>query len=248
MKQRRLTPEQMDAPEVDAAQLAGALGFLRGLNRLTGGVSAVLRRLQKWSASWPQDRPVTFLDVATGSADIPLAVRRWGLARGLDVRITAIDFHQTTLDLARDLVAGASERDPRVGEGITLVQADALKLMERFAPASFDYVHSSLFLHHLPDIEAMTVLRIMERLSRRGLIWSDLHRSALHREAVSLLVCWAPAIVRHDGRVSVEAGFTRREVVELARKLDLRWARYARPPLWYRFVLAGERPGAWTLP
>ncbi|MFQ5427078.1 MAG: hypothetical protein ACE5EV_08360, partial [Gaiellales bacterium] len=85
----------------------------------------------------------------------------------------------------------------------------------------FDYAHAGMFLHHLPDVEVMTVLRIMHRLSRRGLIVNDLLRGIVGRIGVRLLLLGAPAIVRHDARVSVAAGFTRRDALELARRAGL---------------------------
>lgn len=231
----------MDAPEVDRAALSAALGYLRWVNRRMGGAAALIARLSDWSRTWTPGRPVTLLDIATGSADIPIAVRAWALSRGHDVRITAVDLHDTTLDLAREHVAEASRRDPRLGEGITLERADALKLADRFKPASFDYVHAALFLHHLPDVPALTVLAVMHKLCAHGLVWSDLHRSWFQRAAVSLAASGAGPIVRHDARVSVEAGFTKAEALDMARRVGIERPRYRRPPLWYRFTLTGEK-------
>jgi 2-polyprenyl-3-methyl-5-hydroxy-6-metoxy-1,4-benzoquinol methylase len=243
--QRRLTPELMDDPGVARDELGRSLGYIRWVNRRLGGSAALLKHLARWSRKWPRDRAVTVLDLATGSADIPVAVRRWGLARGFDIRITGVDLHETTLEFAREHVAAESARDARIGEGITLERGDALRLTERFGAGSFDYVHASLFLHHLEDVEALTVLRIMDRVSRVGIVWNDLHRSRLHRALVEVILVGTPRIVRHDARVSVEAGFTQREVEAMARRVGAEYARYHRMPGWYRFTLAGERPGRW---
>jgi len=239
---RRLTAELMDDPAVPHSELAASLSYLRTLNRWLGNRRILFSLLRSWSARWPKDQPITLLDIATGSADIPLAIRAWALARGHDLRITAIDCHESTLAEARTHIEKASRADPRLAEGITLLRADAKDLLDRFGPQSFDYVHTSLFLHHLHEVEALTVLRIMDRLARRGIIWNDLVRSRLHRLLTYPATFLASPIVKHDARVSVEAGFTRREVMEYARRLDLTYARYIAPPLWYRFVFAGERP------
>ena len=77
---------------------------------------------------------------------------------------------------------------------------------------------------------------------------SDLHRSRFHRWAAAIATRGAPDILRHDAIVSVEAGFTKREARDAAARIGIAgWTRYRRPPLWYRFTLAGERPGAWEL-
>lgn len=227
----------MDDPTIPREELAESLRFIRAVNRRLGGTRAVIAHLSRWSRRWPQDRPITFLDVATGSADIPLAVRRWGVERGFDIRVTAIDNHETTLALAREHIAGV--------DGIEIAHADALALAERFNAQSFDYVHAGMFLHHLPDIEVLTALRIMDRLARAGIIWNDLVRSRLGVVAIRFLTLGAPPGVRHDARVSVEAGFTPREAREYARRIDLDYAHMRWSLLTHRFTLAGEKSGAW---
>lgn len=240
----------MDDPQVDASALRAALGYLRWVNRRLGGTGALMRNLRRWSRRWPRagEGVVTLLDVATGSADIPVEARRWALRAGYDLRIVGIDLHEGTLALAREYVAEESKHDPEIAAGIELRRLDARRLVDELGPNSFDYVHAGLFLHHLPDIEALTMLRIMDRLARRGIVWSDLHRSRLHRACAAVFAMGKPAIVRHDAVVSFEAGFTRAEALDMARRVGVApWAHYHRAPLWYRFTLAGERRGAWEL-
>ncbi len=226
----------MDDPGVARDELSRSLAYIRGVNRWLGGARALLALLSRWSVRWPKDRPVTLLDVGTGSADIPVRARSWAEGRGLDLRITGVDLHETTLDLAREHVGGR--------EGITLERCDARRLMDRFEPGSFDYVHAGLFLHHLPFIEVLTVLRIMDRLARVGIVWNDLVRSRLALAAAHLITIGTPEIVKHDARVSVRAGFTRAEVRDFAQRVGIDYARY-RTVLLHRFTLAGEKPGSW---
>lgn len=236
------TPERMDEPGVARDDLDAALGFIRFVNRRLGGARALLSCLRRWSAGWPKGEPITLLDIATGSADIPVAARAWALSRGHDLRITAIDSHDTTLELARrHLDAQPAE----IREGIVLEKHDALRLTDRFAPGSFDYTHAGMFLHHLDDLDAMTALRIMDRLARRGVVWNDLVRSPFARLGVRVLTIGAPSIVRHDARVSVEAGFTRDEAMEMARRVGLASPRCRVMFFSQRFVVSAERPGAW---
>ncbi len=233
----------MDDPDASREELDRSLGFIRAINRRLGGTSAAIRHLARWGSAWTRGEPVSVLDVATGSADIPVAIRRWGLERGLDVRITGVDLHETTLDLAREHVVRESESDPRIADGIELRHADARDLVGIHGALSFDYVHAGMFLHHLPEIEVLTVLRVMERLARRGIIWNDLTRSGVACFGIKLLTLGKPEMVRHDARVSVEAGFTKREVLDIARRLELHtWCRFESSFLTQRFTLAGEKP------
>jgi len=232
-----MVPELMDRPDADRAELAASLAFIRMVNRRLGGTAALLRYLRKQAAAWPRDRPVRLLDVGTGSADIPLAVVQWAAAAGHDFRVTAIDLHPTTLELAREFIGDRPEID--------LVQLDALKLMDHFQPGAFDYAHAGMFLHHLPDIEVMTVLRMMQRLATRAVIWNDLLRNLVGRLGIRLLTLkrGTPAMVRHDGIVSVAKGFTRAEARHLAARAGLENIT-VRTHLLHRFTLVSEMAAA----
>lgn len=232
----------MDDPAVDRGALRDALGYIRTVNRRLGGVAALIAHLERWSASWPTDRPVTLLDIATGSADIPLEAVRWARGRGFDLRVTGVDLHATTLELARDHI----EREPDLARSIELRRADALDLSNLYPPGAFDYAHAGLFLHHLREIQGMTVLATMDRLVSRGIVWNDLVRSNVGRAAITLMTLGKPPMIRHDARASVRAGFTRAEAIDLARRVGLDYCRYRWSLLTHRFTLAGEKPGAWA--
>lgn len=234
---RVLEGEMMDEADVSRESMQRALAFIRGVNRRLGGAAALIRHLQTWSTHWPKGRPITLLDLGTGSADIPLAVRRWGEARGHDIRITATDVHPLTLDLAREHVGGAA--------GIEITRLDALAMRESLAARSFDYVHAGMFLHHLSEVRVLTVLAGMDRVAARGIVWNDLVRSRLNLAFITLATTGRSEMIKHDSRASVRAGFTRGEVLDFANRSDLGFCRYQASLFTGRFTLAGERPGAW---
>lgn len=238
---RRNTPELMDAPDADPAQLASAFRFIRLVNRRLGGSAALLTHLKHWSKNWPTDRPITLVDLGAGAADIPIAAVRWARKRGYDLHVTAIDNHSTTLEQAAEHL----RNNPDAADAITLLNADALTLTDTLAPKSFDYAHAGMFLHHLSNIEILTVLRVMERLATKGIVWNDLIRSRSAYAAVCILTTTLPTMPKHDARVSVLKGFTRSEVTDFANRLDMRWCRYRVHHPWMRFTLAGEKPNAW---
>jgi len=235
---RTLTPELMDDPNVPRDELAMSLRYIRGINRFMGGESSLLRHLKAWSRRWPRGRTVTMLDVATGSADLPLAAVEWARRAGFELRVTGVDKHPETLALAREHVGGE--------ERVELREADALDLSPHFAPGSFDYVHAGLFLHHLSDDDVVSVLRQMGEIAAKGIIWNDLVRSKHSLRAVRLMTIGMPHIVKHDARVSVSAGFTREEAEALAARAGIEYAPYTWRLLTHRFTIAGEKPGAWS--
>lgn len=234
LTRRRLTPERMDDPETSRDELAESFAFIRRVNARLGGASACVRCLKRWAAHWPAGGTIRLLDLGTGAADIPVAIARWAGRSGRRLDITGVDRHEETVRFAQDAA--------RDHENVTIVQADALRLMDHFEPGSFDYAHAGMFLHHLPDVEVMTVLRLMDRLTTRGLIWNDLLRSRIGRIGARVLTFRAPPIVRHDAVVSVDAGFTRREALSLAQRVGLPQIQF-RQHLFYRFTVTSTKPG-----
>jgi SAM-dependent methyltransferase len=220
----------MDEDTVDERELRRSLRFIRWINALLGYTRATLSHLQRFSTRWKPGERIEIVDLATGSADVPLAIVRWGRARGFDVRVVGVDRHAKTIDAARE----ATVHEPR----IRIVQGDALS--PPFHAGSFDYAVCSMFLHHLSDDDAVTVLANMGRLARRGVIVADLLR---HRRAyawISLFTLGANPIVRHDARVSVRQAFSKPELLALRERAGLGFADYHRH-FGHRFVLAGER-------
>lgn len=230
----------MDQPSVARDDLSHALRYIRAVNRHLGGHGPLLQHLEVWLTDWPREQPITLLDIATGSADTPIAAVRWARSKGFTLRVTAVDNHQTTLDLAAAHLAEPANRD--CADAITLHRADALTLDDQFPPRSFDFVHAALFLHHLPDEQAIRVLASMDRLRRVGLLWNDLVRTPMARAFIHLATIGQPRIVQHDARVSVAAGFRRAEALALARAAGIanpyhRWNIFT-----HRFALSAYTP------
>jgi ubiquinone/menaquinone biosynthesis C-methylase UbiE len=215
----------MDAPDADPVQLRRSLAFIRRINAALGYTRATLRHLDDFSRGWSRGQPITILDVATGSGDVPRAIFRWAKRRAFDVRIIAVDIHEQTLRSA-------------AGEGLQLVQADAMRLP--FADISVDYAISSMFLHHLDDDSTVAVLREMNRVARRGVIVADLLRRRRAYAWISFFTLLANPMVRHDARVSVAQAFNQREVLALRDRAGLGFAEYAEH-FGHRFVLAGQK-------
>jgi SAM-dependent methyltransferase len=229
---RRRVDELMDARDADPALVRQSLAFLRRVNTLLGYTRTTLHHLRRFSRTWKPGQRIRVIDFATGSADVPRAIVRWGERRGFDVRVVGVDLHATTAAAAL-----ARSPDPR----IRIVRADVLALP--FADASFDYATTSLFLHHLDDADAVRVLAAMSRVASRGIIAGDLLRRRRAYAWIKLFTLWANPIVKHDGPASVGQAFTPAEVLALRDAAGVRYADYFEH-LGHRFVLAGEKPWA----
>jgi ubiquinone/menaquinone biosynthesis C-methylase UbiE len=225
----------MDAPAAEPVELRRSLAYIRRVNSLLGYHQATLTHLRRFAARWEPRETIRILDVATGSGDLPRAMLRCAAWRDVDVRVTAVDLHATTLSVARQLTPRA--RYPEAP--LRFVRADALHLP--FADGTFDYATTSMFLHHLDDDAAASAVREMARVARRGIVVADLLR---HRRAyawITLFTLASGAMVKHDARASVAQAFTEAEALRLRERAGVNWATYYRH-CGHRFVLAGEKP------
>jgi ubiquinone/menaquinone biosynthesis C-methylase UbiE len=224
--------ERMDEPDQDPRELETSLADLRAVNRWLGGTRVVLVHLLPMMERL--GRPCRVLDVATGSADIPLAVADAARRRGLRATVLATDNHATTLEAARRAAAG----DPAVG----VARADALALP--FADGAFDFALCSTALHHFDDrADAVQVLRELDRVAACGVVVNDLARSRAALLGARLLAAtvWRRhPVTRHDGPLSVRRAFTAAELRELGREAGLAGAR-VHSHLPFRIALVVDR-------
>lgn len=232
---RREEPELLDADAHDPAELAANFRDIRRVNRLLGGVATSLRHLPALVDAVPAGRPVTILDLATGSADIPLAVLRWARNRNRRVEIIASDVDPAILDLARQHAAG----HPR----ITFARHDARDVP--LPDHSVDIVHCALSLHHFDPDDAVRVLREMNRLARRGFVLNDLRRDRLGYAAawVAARLTTRNRLTRYDAPLSVLRAYTPGELASLLHRAGVPDARISTHP-WFRMAAVTRREPA----
>ncbi|MGH2446117.1 MAG: methyltransferase domain-containing protein [Candidatus Limnocylindria bacterium] len=195
-------------PEVEAN-----LMDLARLNRLPGGAATSVEAIERLSTGADG---LTVLDAGTGYADLPLAFA----ARGW--RTTAIDTHPDVLALARR----QTSHEPLV----TVLESDAGSLP--FEEGAFDVAHCSLLLHHLRPHEAVTILRELARVARRGVVVNDLRRGIwpFAATAVTTALLARSGVTRSDGLTSARRAWTIAELDAFlaAAGLAVRW----RSPAW----------------
>lgn len=227
-------PEFLDMRGLNPGEFAGLLAAIRRTNRWYGGRALTLRHLERFAAALPH-RPLVVVDVATASADIPAAIARWARARGLAVRIVALDLHPDILRAAREVTAGLPE--------VLLVRADAFALP--FADRSADVVLNALALHHFTFDDAVRVLREIARVARGGFVVNDVLRSwpAYLGALADTWLLGRNRLARHDGPLSVRRSFTWEEFGALARAAGLRGVSIQRHRLQRAVIARWPEPG-----
>lgn len=193
---RRIEHELLDESTPEAAR--PSLADLVRLNQHFGG-HALIRKLLAQLAT--PDAAFTLLDVGAASGDSAKYIR-------------SLYPRATVVSLDRNPVNASLAPHPKV-------LADAFHLP--FRPRSFDFVFSSLFLHHFTDEQIVDLLREFSGLAKRAVLVSDLER---HLIPYWFLPATAPIfhwnwITQHDGRISVRAAFTPQELEHLAKRAGI---------------------------
>jgi SAM-dependent methyltransferase len=229
---RRRHPELMDQPDLDGTEHSRALTGLGRINRVSRSAAIYWPELASLAQAEP-GRPVRVLDIATGGGDDPIALARRAIRSGLNFSIDGCDKSPRAIEFATQQATA---------RGLSL-HFFALDALIDDIPSGFDALVSSLFLHHLNEREAITLLGRMASATTKLIMINDLLRGpfeyALAWTACRLLS--RSKIVRHDGPVSVRAAFTMSEVRDLANQAGLKGAKLARR--WPgRFLLSWSRP------
>ncbi len=207
LHQRVLEPEDMDDPALATERLHGALTGLTRLNFASNSARIVWQPIRRLARELKTDR-LRILDVATGAGDVPIALWKRAQRAGLSLDIHGIDFSQRSVEFA-------SRRAEQAKASITFECRNALT--DDF-PTNFDVVMCSLFLHHLNNDDAVSVIRRMAAATRRMVLVSDLRRTGFGlflAFAFGHLLSRSP-VVHRDAVRSVRAAFTIDELREMA--------------------------------
>lgn len=232
--ERRTGFELLDLPpeSYSIEELEESLADITIVNRYLGDYPAILKHLSRMTAGKLQDG-LTVLDIGTGSADIPVAIARWGRKAGIRIEITGIDSNPRTIDIARKMAGDFPE--------ITLALADGLNLP--FPEKSIDFVLCSKTLHHFTKERAVRLIKEAIRVSRMGYMIMDLRRSWIAYVLIYLLtrLFTGNRLTRNDGPLSVLRSFTPDELESLAFAAGASDFTISREHFWLMVLTGGAR-------
>ena len=198
------------------------------INRWLGGTAVVMRQVRRWLKGRGNTKPITFLDIATGSADIPRAIIRYARRQALSLRVIGLDSNPHMLRLACEESVSFPE--------CVLIRGNALALP--LADASVDYVLCSLTFHHFDYQCCVFLLREMERIARRGWLVNDLRRSRMAWLLITIITRLAcHPLTQHDGPVSVMRAYTVEEYTQMIAEAEIGAPVAIRRHHWYRVSL-----------
>ena len=181
MLQRIAEPELMDTP--DEACDYDSMDHAEVNHRFVDDLLSSLRAFKLFDIGHPEQttKPLTILDLGTGTAQIPIELCR----RSDLIEIVAVDAAAHMLAVADKNILAA-----KVQSRIRLQQVDAKRLP--LAASQFDCIMSNSIIHHLPDPAACLAEAV--RVVRPGglLFFRDLFRPETESELASLVDRYAP--------------------------------------------------------
>jgi len=200
---RQPTAEWLDAEAGRPAEIVASFRDLRFINRYFGGDVATRAMIERVAAA-SQITSLSLLEVAAGSGDGPLAVRRSLKRRGLHLDVTLLDR------------AASHLLTPDRRNGTPTVIGDALALP--FRDESFDLVGCTLFAHHLSPLQLGQFVHEGLRVCKKAVLINDLVRDIRHLAlSYAALPLFRSRLTRHDAIASVRQAYTQEEMAVLLR-------------------------------
>ena len=232
---RRREPELMDQPGLDAAQHQHALGGLARINWWSRSDAIFWPSLEQLSHTKQQrtgDGAIKVLDLACGGGDVTVALAQRAARTQRPMTFTGVDLSETALEVAR-------ERSREAAVSVEFQQRD---VSNADLPTGFDAVICSLFLHHLDEPDAVTLLRKMSQSAERLVLVNDLIRSTI---GYGLAVCVTRLLTRShivhvDGPLSVAGAFSIDEARRMASEAGMGHVTIQKHWPW-RFLLSWSR-------
>jgi SAM-dependent methyltransferase len=225
--------EMLDAGKGSIEEVRRSLNDLDRINRWLGGRLPLRRFLYPRMAARRGGEPVRVLDVGAGSGAASVAIARWAAGIRLPVDVVAFDNNERHLAIALNALRGRTS--------IRLVRGDARKLP--FTDGSFDFVFSTLLLHHFDPQALRTMIPAFSRISRGSVILNDLVRDrapAAFFAATTPVFARSP-LTRHDGPVSIRRAYTPSEMRRILDEAGLPRARIYTHGLYYRMTIVADR-------
>jgi ubiquinone/menaquinone biosynthesis C-methylase UbiE len=202
--------EHIDKGDYTPEEYEGCILELKRVNRWMGDAWALNHSLLK-EIEQTRRLTVSILDVGAGSGELLRITADWAKANKRNVRLVGLELNERS--------ASAIGEDSRAV--ISAIRGDAFELP--FADNSFDYVISSLFMHHFEDDQVVAILREMNRVTRDRVLIIDLHRHPIAYflyTTVGKLVLHT-RLLREDGALSILRSFKPDELATLAARAGL---------------------------
>ena len=205
--------EIMDDFTMKGELLRDTLDKLGNINKWLGGNRITLNGISQLLNGKPKDITYTIIDLGCGHGDILRLIADFGRKEGYNFQLIGIDANQDAIDYASELSVEYSE--------LSFENKDIFS--EDFQNMNYDIALATLFLHHFKTDELEVLLKQLASRAKLGLVINDLHRSEIAYGLFKLLsLVISNQMIIDDGLTSILRAFKRKDLENLAQKLNLK--------------------------
>ena len=211
-QQRSYELEHLDKGDYTPEEYEGCIVELQWVNEWLGDASALRHSLLKEIAR-AELKSFSVLDVGAGSGELLRVAAKWARETDRKAGLVGLELNARS---AKSII-----EESREFPEISSVRADGLAIP--FSDDAFDYVIQSLTLHHFDDEGAVSILREMNRVARRGLFVIDLLRNPIAYFLYTTVghLFLHNRLLREDGALSILRSFKPDELEAIARAAEL---------------------------
>jgi 2-polyprenyl-3-methyl-5-hydroxy-6-metoxy-1,4-benzoquinol methylase len=208
---RSVQAEMMDDFTLGAGTIYPIMDELEVVNKLLGGYSVFLDAFKELEI---QDGFSISDWGCGGGGDSLRMIADWAKKEDLKINLTGVDATPSAIEYARQKAGNYPE--------ISFLIADVMS--NCLQPEQFDVVISSLFTHHFEDKNWIRLIQKMYKCARKAVVINDLNRHWFAYYSIGLLtgLFSRSEMVKHDSKVSVLRGFTRKELVSLLEEAGIK--------------------------
>ena len=191
--------ELMDGNNIPFSAMAQTLRELDIINSRLGGHAITISGLHAIAGN---KKSLHICEIGCGGGDNLRAIYRYCKKAGLEARFTGIDMNP-------DCILFAGQQNPQLP--CHWVCSDYAQV--EFETGKPDIIFSSLFCHHLTDMQLLEMIAWSDRNSELGFFINDLHRHWLAFYLIRYLTKFFSRsyLVKHDASLSVARGFRKKD-------------------------------------
>lgn len=206
-----------------------SLRTLFKINRLMGIFKHTVRLLKRFAAD------SLLVDVGCGGGLFLLNLGTYYP----NMQLLGLDVSKEAIQLAQDELKNCQQLNRTVSIEFQLQQQPKLEL----TPNSVDILLINLVCHHLEDEELAHFLLNAHSTVRHAVIINDLHRTFFAYWGYKIIspLLFKNRLITHDGLISIQKGFTRKELKTLLKQANINNYRIKwHFPFWWSILILKE--------
>ena len=203
--------ELLDAENIPAVDLYQNLKELAFINTHLGGFNITISGVSNLIKD--KTKSYHIVDIGCGGGDNMLAVAHWAKKNNVRVKLTGIDIKKDAIDYAKKNCDSFNT--------IYFIESD---YKQAIFTEPVHIVISSLFCHHLTEIQFNECLLWMHKNAQLGFVINDLQRNKIAYYSIKWLTALFSKsyLVKHDAAVSVSRGFKKKELQKLLHQAGIK--------------------------